>query len=83
VKYCYFSIENLQDEVVCIESLLFSISGDPHGFTLSVVLYIGIMKVRGFWSQFIIPLNQLDIYFLTVREYWLGIAKPKISSDQS
>ena len=42
----------------------------------TVVLYIGIMKVRGFWPQ-IITQNQLDIYFLTVWEYFLGIAKPK------
>jgi len=34
------------------------------------------MKVRGFWPK-LLPLNQLDIYFLTVREYWLAIAKPK------
>ena len=25
------------------------------------------------------PQNQLDIYFLTLQEYWLGIAKPKMS----
>jgi len=35
------------------------------------------MKVRGFWPQ---PQNQLDIYFLTVIEYWLGLAKPKIAA---
>ena len=31
------------------------------------------MKARGKLS----PQNQLDIYFLTVKKYWLGIAKPK------
>ena len=41
------------------------------------------MKVKGFWPQIITP-NQLDIYFLTVREYWLCIAKSKkMSLDQS
>ena len=34
----------------------------------TVVLYVVIMKVRDFVL--------LDIYFLTVREDWLGIAKP-------
>jgi len=34
------------------------------------------MKVWGFWPR-IISQNQLDICFLTVWEYWLGIAKPK------
>jgi len=33
------------------------------------------MKVRGFWPQ-IIPQNQLYIYFMTVLEHWLSIAKP-------
>ena len=42
----------------------------------TVVLYIGIMKVRGFWPK-LSPQNQLDIYFLTLWEYWLGLAKPK------
>ena len=36
---------------------------------------VGIMKVRGFWPQ-IIPQNQLYIYFMTVLEHWLSIAKP-------
>ena len=39
-------------------------------------LYIGIMKVWGFWSKLSLQ-NQLDIYFLTLWEHWLGIAKPK------
>ena len=30
-------------------------------------IHVGIIKVRGFWPQ----------YFLTVRQYWLGIAKRK------
>ena len=30
------------------------------------------MKVLGCWPQ-----NQLDVYFLTVLEHWLGLAKPK------
>ena len=34
------------------------------------------MKVKGFWPK-LSSQNQLDIYFLTVWEYWLGIAKPK------
>ena len=34
------------------------------------------MKVCGFWPE-IITQNQLDIYFLTLWEYWLGLAKPK------
>ena len=34
------------------------------------------MKIRGFWPK-IITQNQLDIYFLTVWEHWLDIAKPK------
>jgi len=42
----------------------------------TVVLYIGIMKVWGFGPK-LSPLNQLDICFPTVWEYWLGIAKPK------
>ena len=42
----------------------------------TVVLYIGIVKV---WdsSPKISPKNQLDIYFVTSRQDWLGIAKPK------
>jgi len=43
---------------------------------VQVVLYIVIMKVRGFGPK-LSPQNQLDIYFLTVWEYWLGMAKPK------
>ena len=39
---------------------------------------LGIMKVRVFWPQIIAPpQNQLDIYFLTIKDYWLDIAKPK------
>ena len=34
------------------------------------------MKVWGFWPRIISP-NQFDIYFLTVWEQWLVIAKPK------
>ena len=34
------------------------------------------MKVREFWPK-IITQNQLEIYFLTLWEYLLGIAKPK------
>ena len=41
-----------------------------------VVLYIGIMKVWRFCPK-LSPQNQLDICFLTVWEYWLGLAKPK------
>ena len=32
----------------------------------TVVLYIGIMKVRGFWPKILSSKNQLDIYFLTL-----------------
>jgi len=35
------------------------------------------MKVRGYFGPKLSPQNQLDIYFLTVWEYWLGIAKLK------
>jgi len=42
----------------------------------TVVLYIRIMKVLGFWPEIITP-NQLNIYFLTLWEHWLGLAKPK------
>ena len=31
------------------------------------------MKVRGFWP----PKTSLIFHFLTVREYWIDIAKPK------
>ena len=41
-----------------------------------VVLYIGIIKVWGFWPK-IIPPKQLDIYFLTLWEHWLDVGKPK------
>ena len=41
----------------------------------TVVLHTGIMKVRVFWQ--LLPQNQLDIYFLTVRDLWLAIAKLK------
>ena len=34
------------------------------------------MKVREFGPK-LLPQNQLDIYLLTVREYWLGTAKSK------
>ena len=43
----------------------------------TVVLYIGIMKVRGFWPQIITPKPTWYFYFQTVWEHWLGIAKPK------
>jgi len=46
------------------------------GIKGKVVLYIGIIKVRDFGPK-LSPQNQLEIYFLTVWEYWLGIAKPK------
>jgi len=42
----------------------------------TVVLYIGIMKVWGFWFE-LSPQNQLDICFLALWEYWLGLPKPK------
>ena len=31
----------------------------------------------GILAQKLSPQNQLDIYFLTLWEHWLGIAKPK------
>ena len=36
------------------------------------------MKVRGYYY----PINQLDIYFLTVREYWLDIHASAYSSGK-
>jgi len=42
----------------------------------TVVLFIGIKKVGDFGPK-LSSQNQLDIYFLRVWEYWLGIAKPK------
>ena len=42
----------------------------------NVVLYLGIMKVWEFLPQNITP-KQLNIYFGTPRQDWLGIAKPK------
>ena len=43
-------------------------------YVLLLQLYIGIMKDFGLKLS---PKNQLDIYFLTLWEYWLGLAKPK------
>jgi len=43
----------------------------------TVVLHIAIMKVRHFLPQNIITPNQLYIYFVASREYWLAIAKLK------
>ena len=40
------------------------------------------MKVRKFGLK-LLPKNQFDTYFVTVWEYWLGVAKSKISLDQS
>jgi len=40
----------------------------------SSTLYTGIMRLEDFGPKL---LPQLDIYFLTVWEHWLGIAKPK------
>ena len=39
----------------------------------TVVLYIGI----GDFGPKLSPQNQLDICFLALWEYWLGLAKPK------
>ena len=53
----------------------------------TIILRFGIMELWNFLykklsqldSLFILlsPQNQLDIYFLTLWEYWLGLAKPK------
>ena len=57
--------------------------GGRHRFSYStVVLYIGIMKVRGFWIRISLH-NQLKFYILTVRQYLLGIAESKNVFDQS
>ena len=45
---------------------------------LIIVLYIWIIKVWGFLP----PTNQPNINFVTVWQHWLGIAKPKMLSDQ-
>jgi len=41
----------------------------------TVVLYMGIIKVKKISK--ISPKNQLDIYFVTSRQDWLGTTKPK------
>ena len=65
-QYPHWAVKNKQKQI----SVLISYS--------RVVLYIGIIKV----CPKISPKNQLDIYFVTSRRNWLGIAKPKMSSDQ-
>ena len=47
------------------------------------VLYIGIMKVLEILAQIIAPKPAWYLLSDTLGEYWLGIAKPKMSSDQS
>jgi len=43
------------------------------------------MKVKGFQRviYYLSPKTLLKFNLLTVYQYWLGIADPKISSDQS
>ena len=67
--YCAWSIKDSSnhDSIYCTPNTSVS---------CTVVLYIGIMKFGDF-GQKLSPQNQLDIYFLTHWEYWLGLAKPK------
>ena len=60
-------------------SFLFFIFMSWYTYSTTVLYDIGIMKGRGFWSK-LTPQNKLDIYFLTVWEYWLGTAKSNFKS---
>ena len=53
-----------------------------HGFLVMVFSELHKKVTKGSWTlgdfgPKLLPQNQLDIYFLTVWEHWLGIAKPK------
>jgi len=48
----------------------------------SIVLHIGIMEVSDSCPKISLQ-NQLNIYFVTSKQYRLGIAKLKMPSDHS